>query len=226
MRFCNLASTLRLKRYDKECHLASAGRILQFLGKGAMQSAAAGVCNCGGLQGDRGLPTTHTPAVRQLELDHNHASSRHPHHVYLVCVSQGVGQRAMLVRGGIHAAWYTMSVTTFLLAEGRTQPYRLRTDQHSSTRIPACSHVEPDQAKVAVAIAHGGLQRRGLQEESFLERLEVIADTGLSQFQGLLPCGVEPQGAQCLTNFSAVRTAKENPPCNTTTAQKILHMHL
>lgn len=36
-------------------------------------------------------------------------------------------------------------------------------------------------AKDAVAMARGGLTRRGLGEESFLQQLEVIADTGLSQ---------------------------------------------
>jgi glutamate--cysteine ligase len=48
-------------------------------------------------------------------------------------------------------------------------------------RTPFRGGTLQDQAKVAVGIARGGLQRRGLQEESFLERLEVIADTGLSQ---------------------------------------------
>lgn len=36
-------------------------------------------------------------------------------------------------------------------------------------------------AQKVVAIAKGGLERRGLGEESFLSKLEIIADTGLTQ---------------------------------------------
>lgn len=43
-----------------------------------------------------------------------------------------------------------------------------------------------DVAKQVVAIAKGGLVRRGLDEEGFLQRLEVIAETGLTQADHLL----------------------------------------
>jgi gamma-glutamylcysteine synthetase len=38
-----------------------------------------------------------------------------------------------------------------------------------------------DVAKEVLKIARGGLERRGYDEQSFLTRLEVIAETGLTQ---------------------------------------------
>ncbi|GIL68444.1 hypothetical protein Vafri_21721 [Volvox africanus] len=41
-------------------------------------------------------------------------------------------------------------------------------------------------AKQVVSIARGGLQRRGHDEANFLKRLEVIAETGLTQVGGAM----------------------------------------
>ncbi|KAG2425992.1 hypothetical protein HXX76_013363 [Chlamydomonas incerta] len=53
-------------------------------------------------------------------------------------------------------------------------------------RTPFRSGTVQDVAKQVVAIAHGGLERRGYDETSFLKRLEVIAETGLTQADHLL----------------------------------------
>ncbi|KAG2435053.1 hypothetical protein HYH02_012050 [Chlamydomonas schloesseri] len=53
-------------------------------------------------------------------------------------------------------------------------------------RTPFRGGTVQDVAKQVVAIAHGGLERRGHDETSFLKRLEVIAETGLTQADHLL----------------------------------------
>ncbi len=50
--------------------------------------------------------------------------------------------------------------------------------------VCVCVYLIQDVAKQVLKIAKGGLERRGFDEAPFLSRLEVIADSGLTQVCG------------------------------------------